>query len=164
MLITILDLEREPVVFENLAFGPGAIEYGPELTQDLAAAPFPGAPTSFPSIAATAKSSKTSAFRPPGRENSRSPARAALNRSAAALHGGFDLIFRPLGRRCRSPGAFHYRRRGRNRLLSEETVFCLRMCFGSRCFCPFPRRTLCKRDCKGLCPRCGHNLNTRLRL
>jgi uncharacterized protein len=23
-----------------------------------------------------------------------------------------------------------------------------------------PARTLCREDCKGLCPRCGHNLNT----
>ena len=75
------------------------------------------------------------------------------------LSGNFDLIFRPTGVDD-SPGEHaitpdeteigYYQESG---LLLEDVV-------REQVLLSLPTRTLCKVDCKGLCPRCGQNLNT----
>jgi uncharacterized protein len=75
------------------------------------------------------------------------------------LSGSFDLIFRPTGVDD-NPGEHaitpdeteigYYQESG---LLLEDVV-------REQVLLSLPTRTLCKADCKGLCPRCGQNLNT----
>ncbi len=75
------------------------------------------------------------------------------------LSGDFDLIFRPAGVDG-APGEHaitpdeteigYYQESG---LLLEDVV-------REQVLLSLPTRTLCKADCKGLCPRCGQNLNT----
>ena len=74
------------------------------------------------------------------------------------LSGNFDLIFRPTGVDD-APGEHaitpdeteigYYQESG---LLLEDVV-------REQVLLSLPTRTLCKPDCKGLCPRCGQNLN-----
>jgi uncharacterized protein len=76
-----------------------------------------------------------------------------------ALKGHFDLIFRPLGtdgdvsERAISTAETeigYYQNGGLalEDVLREQVLLSL------------PVRTLCREDCKGLCPRCGQNLNS----
>ena len=75
------------------------------------------------------------------------------------LSGNFDLIFRPTGVDDQ-PGEHaitpdeteigYYQESG---LLLEDVV-------REQVLLSLPTRTLCNPDCKGLCPRCGQNLNT----
>ncbi len=74
------------------------------------------------------------------------------------LSGDFDLIFRPeeadadAGERSITADETeigYYRESG---LLLEDVV-------REQVLLSLPSRTLCTADCKGLCPRCGQNLN-----
>jgi len=75
------------------------------------------------------------------------------------LAGDFDLIFRPLGadagaseRSITAPETEigYYQR---DSLLLEDVL-------REQVLLSLPVRTLCKPDCKGLCPRCGQNRNS----
>jgi uncharacterized protein len=76
-----------------------------------------------------------------------------------ALSGNFDLIFRPSGVDNES---------GEHAITPEETEIgyyqesglLLEDVVREQVLLSLPTRTLCKPDCKGLCPRCGQNLNT----
>jgi uncharacterized protein len=74
------------------------------------------------------------------------------------LSGNFDLIFRPQAADAESGERAitldeteigYYEESG---LLLEDVV-------REQVLLSLPTRTLCKEDCKGLCPRCGQNLN-----
>lgn len=156
MLITLLDLEREPVHFD-LKFPPGAIDYGDEATQisDLAVKgqaellrEHRGPKEIVPDIRTRAKWSGTF----------EAPCARCLEPVRHELGGDFDLLFRPLGIDAgpteRALGApeteIGYYQEGGLALedvLREQVLLSL------------PVRTLCDADCKGLCPRCGRNLN-----
>jgi len=75
------------------------------------------------------------------------------------LAGDFDLIFRPIGADAGAPersitapeteiGYYQKDSLSLEDVLREQVLLSL------------PVRTLCKPDCKGLCPRCGVNRNT----
>jgi uncharacterized protein len=75
------------------------------------------------------------------------------------LAGDFDLIFRPVGADAGAPERAitapeteigYYQR---DSLLLEDVL-------REQVLLSLPVRTLCKPDCKGLCPRCGQNRNT----
>jgi uncharacterized protein len=72
--------------------------------------------------------------------------------------GEFDLIFRPesadaeSGERAITADETEIGYYSENGLLLEDVV-------REQVLLSLPSRTLCKPDCKGLCPRCGQNLN-----
>jgi len=74
------------------------------------------------------------------------------------LRGDFDLIFRPEGadaesaERAITEDETEIGYYGDSGLLLEDVV-------REQVLLSLPSRTLCKLDCKGLCPRCGQNLN-----
>jgi uncharacterized protein len=156
MLITLLDLEREPVSFD-LSFPPGAIDYGEEATQTSALAvqgqaelikEHRGPKEIVPDIRIRAKWSGSFEV----------PCARCLDPVRHNLSGDFDLLFRPQGIDAgpadRALGApeteIGYYQEGSLALedvLKEQVLLTL------------PVRTLCRADCKGLCPRCGRNLN-----
>jgi len=156
MLITLLDLEREPVRFD-LKFSPGTIDYGEEAAQtaDLAVKgqaelikEHRGPKEVVPDIRVRAHWS--GAFEV--------PCARCLDPVQHDLSGAFDLLFRPLGIDAgpsdRALGApeteiGYYQESG----LSLEDVL------REQVLLSLPVRTLCSADCKGLCPRCGRNLN-----
>jgi len=76
-----------------------------------------------------------------------------------AVGGKFDLLFRPVGTEDLSDDHSistseteigYYQKSG---LVLEEIV-------REQVLLSIPARTLCRQDCKGLCPRCGQNLNS----
>jgi uncharacterized protein len=156
MLITLLDLEREPVRFD-LKFSPGAIDYGEEATQtsDLVVEgqaelikEHRGPREVVPDIRVRAK--WTGTFE--------APCARCLEPVRHELNGDFDLLFRPLGVDAGPPERAlvvpeteigYYQEGGLTLedVLREQVLLSL------------PVRTLCSADCKGLCPRCGRNLN-----
>ncbi len=157
MLITLLDLEREPVRFD-LSIPPGAIDYGGEATQigDLHVEgqaellrEHRGPREVIPDIRARSKWSGVFEV----------PCARCLEPVRNPLGGEFDLIFRPLGVDAgpaeRALGApeteiGYYQEEG---LVLEDVL-------REQVLLSLPARTLCRQDCKGLCPRCGLNLNT----
>jgi uncharacterized protein len=156
MLITLLDLEREPVLF-NLSFAPGTIDYGEEATQTSGLAvegqaelikEHRGPKEVVPDIRIRAKWAGTFEV----------PCARCLEAVRHELHGDFDLLFRPLGIDAgpaeRALGApeteiGYYQEGG---LVLEDVL-------REQVLLTLPVRTLCRADCKGLCPRCGRNLN-----
>jgi uncharacterized protein len=77
---------------------------------------------------------------------------------ALPLAGEFDLIFRPEeadanpGERAITPDETEIGYYQESGLLLEDVV-------REQVLLSLPGRTLCKEDCKGLCSRCGQNLN-----
>ena len=157
MLITIPDLEREPLEFDiNLA--PGKIDYGEDVTQvgDLAVEgraelieEHRGPREIVPDIRLRAKYEG----------NAQVACARCLEPVEHALKGDFDLIFRPLGVDSGSSehsitadeteiGYYHKSGLELEDVLREQVLLSL------------PAKTLCRQDCKGLCPRCGLNLNS----
>jgi uncharacterized protein len=156
MLITLLDLEREPVRFD-VSFSPGAIDYGEEATQTS-------------DLAVKGEAERIKEHRGPKEVvvdirtratwsgTFEAPCARCLEPVRHELAGDFDLLFRPLGvdagpseRELGAPETEigYYQGGG---LVLEDVL-------REQVLLSLPVRTLCSEDCKGLCPRCGRNLN-----
>jgi uncharacterized protein len=156
MLIALVDLEREPLRFDE-SLPPGAIEYGDEATQVSPLAvqgqaevlkEHRGPKEIVPDIRTRAHWSGVFEV----------PCARCLDPVRHDLSGDFDLLFRPLGVDAgpadRALGApeteiGYYQEGG---LVIEDVL-------REQVLLTLPVRTLCRPDCKGLCPRCGRNLN-----
>jgi len=157
MIITVLELEREPIEFD-LALEPGAVDYGFEIRQ-------------IGPLAVAGRADVVHEHRGPRDTVADIRLRAAWKGSfevacarclEPVLHpveGNVDLIFRPIGvdggasehSITTSETEIGYYQEGSlvlEDVLREQVVLAL------------PTRTLCNEDCKGLCPRCGRNLNS----
>jgi uncharacterized protein len=162
MLISVLDLEKEPVRFD-VAFEPGAIDYGGEATQK--------GPLAVAGQADLIEEKRIGEARGAlkvvddirlraGYEGEfEIPCARCLDPVKHSLKGEFDLLFRPLGtdadaseRAISTPETEigYYQDGG---LVLEDVV-------REQVFLSLPARSLCGEDCKGLCPRCGKNLNS----
>jgi uncharacterized protein len=156
MLITLLDLEREPVQFD-LEIPPGAIDYGEEATQigNLAVAgqaelikEHRGPKEIVPDIRTRAA----------WKGEFEAPCARCLEPVRHSLAGDFDLLFRPLGidagptERALVPPETEIGYYQEGGLVLEDVL-------REQVLLTLPVRTLCRPDCKGLCPRCGRNLN-----
>ncbi len=156
MEFKIVELEREPIEFDR-AFQPGSIDYGDEAEQTSA-------------LLAEGRAEVLHEHRGPkeivadirlkGRweGNFEVPCARCVEPVPTHLNGDFDLIFRPLGADAgpgeRSISAVeteigYYQK---DSLLLEDVL-------REQVLLSLPVRTLCKPDCKGLCPRCGQNRN-----
>jgi uncharacterized protein len=152
------ELEREPVEFD-LEVAPGTIDFGEEAGQDGA-------------LATSGQAEVIHEHRGPrdivadirlkGRFEGhfRVPCARCVEPVIIPLSAEFDLIFRPLGadsgpmeRSITAPeteiGYYQEDSLSLEDVLREQVLLTL------------PVRTLCKPDCKGLCPRCGENRNLR---
>jgi uncharacterized protein len=165
MLITLLELEREPVRFD-IELPPGAIDYGVEATQ---ISPLHvhgqaevlhehrGPKEIIADIRARAAWSGTF----------EAPCARCLDPVRHPLGGDFDLLFRPLGVDAPTPDSRSAQGAGDRALTAPETEIgyyqegglVLEDVLREQVLLTLPVRTLCRPDCKGLCPRCGRNLN-----
>lgn len=157
MLITIPDLEREPLAFD-VSLSSGEIDYGAEVTQI--------GPLGVSGLAELIEEHRGPREVVPDirlRAKYQGKVQVACARCLEpvehALQGDFDLIFRPLGvDRGASEHSIttdeteigYYEKSG---LVLEDVV-------REQVLLSLPARTLCRQDCKGLCPRCGQNLNS----
>jgi len=157
MEFKISELEREPVDFD-LSLPAGAIDFGEEAEQ-------------VGGLATSGRAEVIHEHRGPreivpdirlkGRYSSRFqvPCARCIEPVEISLAADFDLIFRPLGADAGAPERSisaaeteigYYQK---DSLLLEDVL-------REQVLLSLPVRTLCKPDCKGLCPRCGANRNT----
>jgi uncharacterized protein len=156
MEFKILELEREPIEFD-LELPPGAVDFGDEAMQ-------------IGVLATTGSAEVIHEHRGPkdivadirlrGRfaGNFQVPCARCIEPVEIPLAADFDLIFRPLGADADPPERSitaseteigYYQK---DSLLLEDVL-------REQVLLSLPVRTLCKPDCKGLCPRCGANRN-----
>jgi uncharacterized protein len=157
MQITVLDLEREPLEF-NFALPSGSMDYGEETTQ-IAPLAVQGRADLIEEHRGPREIVHDIRVRAGWQGRFEVPCARCIEPVEHDLSGDFDLLFRPLGADQgppdRSIGASeteigYYQDGGLllEDVLREQVLFSL------------PAKTLCQPDCKGLCPRCGSNLNT----
>jgi uncharacterized protein len=157
MLISVLDLEREPVIF-NLALPIGSIDYGPEVTQ---VSPLAVEGRADVIEETHGPRSVVLDIRLQGSYSGEFeiPCARCLTPVRKSLVGQFDLLFRPLGIDQGSS------ERSINTAETEigyyqESGLMLEDVLREQVLLSLPARTLCREDCKGLCPRCGQDLNS----
>ena len=156
MEFIVSDLEKEPVEFD-VQLAPGSINFGEEAEQDGP-------------LAASGRAEVIHEHRGPreivadirlkGRfaGNFAAPCARCLEPVKTPLSADYDLIFRPLGVDAGSP---------ERAISAQETEIgyyqgdslLLEDVLREQVLLSLPARTLCKPDCKGLCPRCGKNRN-----
>jgi len=156
MEFKVVELEREPVEFD-LELKPGSISFGEEAEQ-------------IGNLATSGQAEVIHEHRGPkeivadirlrGRVegNFQVPCARCIEPVEIPLTAEFDLIFRPIGADGDAPersitaseteiGYYQKDSLSLEDVLREQVLLSL------------PVRTLCKPDCKGLCPRCGANRN-----
>ena len=156
MLILPIQLEKEPLLFEE-SIPSGTLEYAPDVQQ---AGP----------LAVTGRADLLVEHRGHNVEVADIRLRAAykgpftllcarcVEPVETPLAGNFDLIFRPhsvdaeSGERAITPDETEIGYYDESGLSLEDVV-------REQVLLSLPPRTLCSEDCKGLCPRCGQNLN-----
>lgn len=156
MLITPLQLEHEPLLF-NEAIPAGVLDYAPDITQ---VGPLP----------VTGRADLIVEHRGHREEVADIRVRAAYQGGfellcarcvepvPTPLKGSFDLIFRPQSADA-DPGERSITPDETEIGYYEESGLSLEDVVREQVLLSLPSRTLCKEDCKGLCPRCGQNLN-----
>jgi len=156
MEFKVSELEKEPIEFD-LKLDSGSIEYGDEVEQDGALATsgraeviheHRGPREIVPDI--RLKGNYAGEFKV--------PCARCVEPVEVPLSAEFDLIFRPIGidagasERSISAGETEIGYYQGDSLLLEDVL-------REQVLLSLPVRTLCKPDCKGLCPRCGKNRN-----
>jgi uncharacterized protein len=157
MQITVLDLEREPLEFD-LAQAPGSIDYGDETTQ-IGLLSVQGRADIIEEHRGPREIISDIRIRAAWQGRFQVPCARCIEPVEHALSAEFDLLFRPLGADQDPPDRSiaaseaeigYYQDGG---LLLEDVL-------REQVLLSLPAKTLCQPDCKGLCPRCGSNLNT----
>jgi uncharacterized protein len=156
MEFKVSDLEQEPIEFD-LQLNAGSVDFGPEATQEGLLATSGRAEVLHEhrgpkEIIADIrlKGSYSGEFQV--------PCARCVDPVKIPLSSEFDLIFRPLGADADAP---------ERSITAPETEIgyyqgdslLLEDVLREQVLLSLPVRTLCKPDCKGLCPRCGKNRN-----
>lgn len=156
MLIRTIDLEKEPLEF-NTDFAPGSIDFAPEAAQE-GSLHSEGRAELLPEHRGGKEIILDIRLRASYSGNFTAPCARCVEPVHHRLTGDFDLIFRPVGADGGGSEAAistseteigYYLEGG----LSLEDVL------REQVLLSLPARSLCRQDCKGLCPRCGENLN-----
>jgi DUF177 domain-containing protein len=153
----ILELEREPVDFD-LQLQPGSIDFGDEAEQ-------------IGNLATEGRAEVIHEHRGPkeivadirlkGRYAGQFqvPCARCIEPVEISLSGDFDLIFRPVGADAGAPERSISASETEIGYYQEDSLS-LEDVLREQVLLSLPVRTLCKSDCKGICPRCGANRNT----
>ena len=156
MKFKISELEREPIDFE-LELAPGAVDFGEEAAQQ---GPLETGGRAEVLHEHRGPKDIVADIRLRGHFSGRFevPCARCLDPVEIPLEADFDLIFRPAEadadageRSMTAPETEIGYYQGDS--LALEDVLCEQVLLS------LPVRTLCKPDCKGLCPRCGENRN-----
>ena len=157
MLITVLDLEREPLDYD-VSLAPGELDFTPDVTQ-------------LDTLSAHGRADLLEEHRGPRaivqdirvrgayRGRFSVPCARCIDPVEHTLSGEYDLIFRPLG----VDGEVTEHSIGASETeigYYEGGSLALEDVLREQVLLSLPVRTLCREDCKGLCPRCGGNQNT----
>ena len=156
MLITPLQLEKEPLAID-LTLEPGAIDYAPDIRQ---LGPLPVQGTADLLVEHRGPQQFVQDIRLRAAYNGQFELLCArcLEPVHQPLQGEFDLIFRPQAVDA-DPGEHAITTEETEIGYYEESGLLLEDVVREQVLLSLPGRTLCTPDCKGLCPRCGQNLN-----
>jgi uncharacterized protein len=156
VLITPLQLEQEPLLFDE-AIPVGALDYAPDVTQ---IGPLPVIGRADLIIENRGHRDQVADIRV--RAAYHGPFELLCARCVepvpTQVSGEFDLLYRPqsadaeAGERAITPDETEIGYYDESGLSLEDVV-------REQVLLSLPSRTLCKEDCKGLCLRCGQNLN-----
>jgi uncharacterized protein len=156
MEFRVSELEKEPIEFD-LQLKPGAVDFGEEAKQDG-----PLATSGLAEVIHEHRGPKeiVADIRLRGRfaGEFELPCARCVEPVKIPLTAEFDLIFRPIGADAEAP---------ERSITAPETEIgyyqgdslLLEDVLREQVLLSLPVRTLCKPDCKGLCPRCGKNRN-----
>ncbi len=157
MEFKISELEQEPIDFE-LQFRPGSIGFGDEAEQSG-----PLASSGRAEVLHEHRGPKevVADIRLRGQYSGdfQVPCARCVEPVPIDLASDFDLIFRPVGadagpqERAITAGETEIGYYQKDSLLLEDVL-------REQVLLSLPVRTLCKDDCKGLCPHCGQNRNS----
>jgi uncharacterized protein len=157
MLITIPELEREPLEFD-LSLAPEQMEYS-DGVQQVGPLQVDGRADVLQEHRGPREIVPDIRLRAKYQGKVEVACARCLDPVEHSLKGEFDLIFRPLGV---DGGASEHS------ITTDETEIgyyqksglVLEDVLREQVLLSLPARTLCRQDCKGLCPRCGQNLNS----
>ena len=157
MLITTLDLQKEPLTF-SYPIAEGAIDYTLD-TRQVGPLPVTGKADLLTEHRGPQEIVEDIRVRAAYRGHFEVLCARCVDPVAIPLEGDFDLLFRPesadaeAGERAITEDETEIGYYGKSGLLLEDVV-------REQVLLTLPGRTLCKPDCKGLCAHCGQNLNT----
>jgi uncharacterized protein len=157
MLITVLNLEREPLEFKE-TIPPGAIDYGSGIRQ-LDGMPVSGRADLITERRGAHHLIQDIRLRAGYEGKFEMPCARCLDPVAHRLEEHFDLLFRPTGVDA-DPSEHAISTSDTEIGYYEEGGLAVEDVLREQVLLSLPPRTLCQQDCKGLCPRCGRNLNT----
>jgi uncharacterized protein len=156
LVITVLDLEREPIEFDETV-PAGAIDYGSGI-QQVGGMPVSGRADLITENRGAHTFIHDIRLRAQYQGDFEMPCARCLDPVAQHLEEKFDLLFRPDGadagaaERSISTSDTEIGYYDQGRLAVEDVL-------REQVLLSLPARSLCRQDCKGLCPRCGQNRN-----
>ena len=156
MLITPFDLQNEPLEFRE-EIAPGAIEYAAD-TRQVGVLPVEGKADLIVEHRGPDETVDDIRIRAEYKGQFEVLCARCVDPVAVPLEGEFDLLFRPenadaeSGERAITEDETEIGYYEESGLLLEDAV-------REQVLLTLPGRTLCREDCKGLCPHCGANRN-----
>jgi uncharacterized protein len=157
MEFKIVELEREPIDFD-LALTPGAVDLGEEATQIGLLAT-----SGLAEVIHEHRGPKdiVADIRLRGQFSGKFqvPCARCVEPVEIPLSAEFDLIFRPAEADSEAPERSITAPETEIRYYLKDSLS-LEDVLREQVLLSLPVRTLCKPDCKGLCPRCGENRNS----
>jgi uncharacterized protein len=157
MLITVADLQLDPVEFDQ-RFSPEAIEYGEDIRQ-VGPLESKGRADLIEEHRGHKQVIPDIRMRGDFAGRFEVPCARCVEPVEHPLKGSFDLLYRPLGvdagepERAISTSETEIGYYNGDGLVLEDVL-------REQVLLSLPEKTLCRADCKGLCPGCGRNLNT----
>jgi len=156
VLIPPLQLEKEPLLFDE-AIPAGALDYAPDISQ-VGPLPVTGRADLIVEHRGHREQVADIRLRAAYHGDFELLCARCVEPVPTPLSGDFDLIFRPQAADA-DPGERSITPDETEIGYYEESGLSLEDVVREQVLLSLPGRTLCKEDCKGLCPRCGQNLN-----
>jgi uncharacterized protein len=156
LVITVLDLEREPLEFSETV-PAGAIDYGSGI-QQKGGMPVSGRADLITENRGAHNLIHDIRLRAQYQGSFEMPCARCLDPVAQKLEEKFDLLFRPAAadadpsERAISTSDTEIGYYDEGRLAVEDVL-------REQVLLSLPARALCQQECKGICPRCGRNRN-----
>ena len=158
MLITPLDLQKDPLIFRE-EIAPDTIDYAAD-TRQIGILPVEGKADLIVEHRGPQEEVEDIRVRASYKGDFEVLCARCVDPVEVPLAGEFDLLFRPenadaeAGERAITEDETEIGYYGKVGLLLEDVV-------REQVLLSLPGRTLCKPDCKGLCAHCGQNLNAK---
>ncbi|MGC8550652.1 MAG: YceD family protein [Acidobacteriaceae bacterium] len=157
MLITLLQLEKEPLLFDE-SVAPGVIDFSDEVEQK-GTMTAEGRADLIEEHHGPKQIVSDIRLRAEYEGRFLVPCARCLEPVEHAIRGDFDLIFRPLG--VEGGGSEHSITDAETEIgYYQKDSLLLEDVLREQVLLSLPAKTLCREDCKGLCPHCGRNLNS----